>query len=155
MQAQWFGDPNPKFPMTLHRFRDQARNVAGRVISRSQKVGLNDDLAGAGVGAGVDPLGDRRVGQLQMGGANDAVRGPLSHPFCDLLEQGVGLGPSAPVVDEQNGGCHTSLEASAWARSAHRSSGSSMPTERRTVAWVIPLRSFSSAGKAPWLIDHG
>ncbi len=155
VQAQRLADTNSESRMTLHRFPDEARNVAGRVIPRAEKIGVDNDLIGTGGDTGIDPLGDRRTGQLEVGRANDPVRSPLPHPLSDLLDQGVGLGPPASMVDEQDGTGHASLEPSARARSAHRSSGSSMPTERRTVASVIPLRRFSSAGKAAWLIDHG
>ncbi len=86
--------------MTLHRFPDEARNVAGRVIPRAEKIGVNDDFIGAGVDTGIDPLGDRRMGQLEVSRSNDPVRGPLPHPLGDLLDQGVGLGPPASMVDE-------------------------------------------------------
>ena len=44
---------------------------------------------------------------------------------------------------------------SAWSRSAMRSSGFSIPTERRISAGVIPRRIFSSGGTSEWVMAAG
>ena len=94
------------------------------------------------------PIAGRR--DLEVRDAHEAIREPQAQLLGDLVERRVRARDAAAVIDEQDRARHPARAAcsSAWARSAHRSSACSMPTERRTTASLTPLRRFSSGGNA-------
>ena len=118
---------------------------------------MHGDLGRARRHAGVDALADAGRRDLEVRDAHDPVREPGAQLLGDLVEPRVRARDAAAVVDEQDRARHPARAAcsSACARSARRSSACSIPTERRTTASFTPLRRFSSAGKAAWLMVHG
>ena len=143
--------------MLRRGFGHEPWNVLCRVVPGPEEKRVNHDLCRSGVNTGRDSIRDTRLGQLHVGDGHEALANARLRLLAQSLELGVCLGSPASVVDEQDGGLHPAFAAavSAHSRSAQRSSGCSIPTERRTVPSVIPLRRFSSGGNAAWLMDHG
>ncbi len=106
---------------------------------------------------GRNPRGDVGFADIEVRDGDDTLGGATADGVGDVGELGVCLRETAAVVDKQDRPFHFASAArfSAWARSSHKSSACSMPTESLTVASLMPLLSFSAGAKAPWLIVHG
>lgn len=137
----------------------QPRNVAPGMSARGEEERVHHDFASARSYAGLDAGVDGGIGEFHVSELHDVLGQTLGEPARDGGEHSIGRGRARAVVDEQDRPLRSAAlqrqRASAASRSAHRSPASSSPTESRTTASLMPLRSFSSGANAAWLISHG
>lgn len=80
---------------------DLSRYVGDGMLPGSEKDRNHHDLARPGVHARVQPLGNRRLGELQMRHL-DRGRGHVANQLGETLHNTVGFRGTASVVDEEN-----------------------------------------------------
>ena len=89
--------------MPFSCLRDQTRQIFLHVAARRQHERVRHDLRGTLLDAAREPLCNRGLGNLHVGRLHDrAVTHSRLHEPHDLVQELVGCGAAAAVVDQEN-----------------------------------------------------
>jgi hypothetical protein len=103
VDAQRLADHDPQPGVLRGGTLDFAGDVALDVDPRTEEVRVYDDLGRTGAYAGQDPLRDVGRGEIHVGDLDDAPGRPTPQLLGHGVEDGIGLGPAAAVIHQQDG----------------------------------------------------
>lgn len=100
VDAEWIGHANREPGVSLAGLAGQFRKIFPSMPARRQEKGMEKDLAHTRGGAGIQRLGDSRLGDLEVRRVYRPVRSQYPHARGQVLQLGVGLGTPAAVIHE-------------------------------------------------------